>query len=104
MTDNIEEIYLTEAVRRFNSKHPQGCWTKADYNNPYVVVLGGALKELGWKPPIDQARMDKARKVAAAVLAAAGFPSSALLIRDGREVSEKYTGRALQAAYDALGE
>jgi hypothetical protein len=92
MTD-IPEMYLTEAVRRLKQFHP-----KSDA----VKTLAATLQELGWTPPIDEARMAKARKVAAAVARQLDHSVvSKTIIRGGKSI---YATDAIEAAYDALGE
>lgn len=103
MTD-IPEMYLAEAVRRLNAACIDDPWSRKD---SITKVLARTLQELGWKPPIDEARMAKARKVAAAVLEASGY---AILARAVSRVVDMQPQEcsdailAIQAAYDALGE
>jgi hypothetical protein len=82
MTD-IPEMYLAEAVRRLNAS---GYYYDRVDHAP--IVFARALQELGWTPPIDEARMAKAEKVVSAI---------GRLICPTRSASVK-------AAYDALGE
>ena len=83
----IPEMYLAEARRRA----PQ-----FSFVGQVVQILARTLQELGWTPPIDEARMAKARKVTAAVFEATDM--------DGAARGVLTVLRAFQAAYDALGE
>lgn len=100
MTD-IPEMYLFEAVRRFKENMPGHCW---GYSDNEIQVLARTLQELGWTPPIDEARMAKARKVAAAVCVAVSEIGVSNALESGSENRIMYGRAALQAAYDALGE
>jgi len=74
MTD-IPEMYLAEAVRRLNAEYTaQGLAQTLVWNSrtPATHALALTLQELGWTPPIDEARMDKARKVIGVVLVKLG--------------------------------
>jgi len=99
MTDDIPEMYLAEALRRFNAAINKPSWTAHDYSNNIVVAHAATLQELGWTPPIDEARMAKARKVAAAVLIEAAHCGWAI-----KAELDAPNARTIQAAYDALGE
>ncbi len=109
MTD-IPEMYLAEAVRRLNAEYAaQGLAQTLVWNSrtPATHALALTLQELGWTPPIDEARMAKARKVAAAVLEASGYAIlgravSRVVDMQPQECSDAIL--AIQAAYDALGE
>ena len=96
MTD-IPKMYLAEAVRRLNSAGAD--WQKSGY---VARTFAATLQELGWTPPIDEARMAKARKVAAAVARVLDreLVAEAILCNHESHISKK----ALKAAYDALGE
>ncbi|RPI59350.1 MAG: hypothetical protein EHM48_09015, partial [Planctomycetaceae bacterium] len=83
MTD-IPQMYLDEAIRRLENDCPYLSWD----GSVAVPVLAHTLQELGWKPPIDEARMAKARKVAAAVFKAAGFITTADNIETGMDSYE----------------
>lgn len=95
--NDIPEMYLAEAVRRLDS-NLDSKWrgTTAAY------TLASTLQELGWTPPIDEARMAKARKVTAAVFRGVSFTNGADRIEQYSEFDEELA--AIQAAYDALGE
>jgi hypothetical protein len=105
MTD-IPEMYLAEAVRRANARAvTSDVWTLESARiSAAMQAFARALQELGWTPPIDEARMAKARKVAAAVLVAAEMDASAGCVLAGTEVIGGVADAAIQAAYDALGE
>jgi hypothetical protein len=95
--NDIPEMYLAEAVRRLNAAG-KGIWTKNDYTHCYVITLARTLQELGWTPPVDEARMAKARKALGAAFDALGQRDAAYAVR----VQDDHIG--VQAAYDALGE
>jgi len=99
MTD-IPEVYFAEALRRLNDRQLQ-CFNRKNHSSQ---ILASTLQELGWTPPIDEARMAKARKVAAAVMEATLCPSHADDIRKNKEHPDSYGEFAIQAAYKALGE
>lgn len=99
MTD-IPEMYLAEAVRRLNLEFGKNHYTPDDTPLREVRVLADTLQELGWKPPVDEARMVKARKAAAAVFEAANMPERAAECRSGVTTPP----RSVWAVYDALGE
>lgn len=102
---HIPEMYLAEAVRRLNAEWGHPGYYKLDKAHfREVRVLARTLQELGWTPPIDEARMAKARKVAAAVLEGWGVPKTAEYIRNDSGHMENADYAAIQAAYDALGE
>ncbi len=106
MTD-IPEMYLAEAVRRLNAEYAaQGLAQTLVWNSrtPATHALALTLQELGWTPPIDEARMAKARKVAAALAGAWGFSGSKRAFLEPARILNADDREALQAAYDALGE
>lgn len=86
MTD-IPEMYLAEAVRRLNAEADTVPYNDQDYYLPSIKAFARTLQELGWTPPIDEARMAKARATYKA-------SQDALLTR----------GDPVRAIYDALGE
>lgn len=104
--DRIEEMYLAEAVRRTDVIRLQDSARlplRVDECRDLSAFKAHArtLKELGWKPPIDEARMAKARKVAVAVKYAEGQHYTAAAIERG---DHSYGFSIIQAVYDALGE
>ena len=100
MTDTIPEMYLAEAVRRLNENDMYVCYLPSDHT---AKVVARTLKELGWTLPIDEQRMAKARKVAAAVCEAVSMTGIAADIRTDNPAAF-YRLPAIQAAYNALGE
>ncbi len=102
MTD-IPEMYLAEAAKRCGFDSWRDLLNAASSTAIHCAeVLARTLQELGWKPPIDEARMAKARKVAMSFLRAAGAMHSASSIAGGNPTD--WAGDCVQAAYDALGE
>lgn len=101
MTNDIPETYLNEALQQveaFFAAMYSGQPGYFDFNSFTVRVVARTLQKLGWTPPIDEARMAKARKVAAAVAFELGEYAIAKNIRCG------LPSASAQAAYGALGE
>jgi len=102
MTDDIPEMYLAEAKRRLNTEKLGSALNWAA-SGIAVMALSRTLQELGWTPPIDEARMAKARKVLVAVREINREYDSAQRIRHNQELWAKDEA-AVKAAYDALGD
>ena len=86
---NIPEKYRTEAARRLREEVGRRDYYILDPSQRVINAIARTLQELGWTPPIDEARTAKARKVAGALFM---VPPSL--------VTEKHA----KTAYDALGE